>query len=76
MLDNNSDINMHLAKLCYNINKNIYLVRCILWHWFKWLQYFNEDKEIIKSKNILVHSTTTFVDTKIVQYKGREPIIA
>lgn len=38
-------------------------------YWFKWLQYFNEDKEIIKSKNILVPSTTTFVDTKIVLYK-------
>lgn len=43
-------------------------------YWFKRLQYFYEDKEIIKSKNILIHSTTTFVDTKIVKYKGKEPV--
>lgn len=43
-------------------------------HWFKWLQLFNEDKEIIKSKNLLVHSTVDFVDTKIQNFKGRKPI--
>lgn len=43
-------------------------------YWFKWLQCFSEDKEIIKTKNIIVHSTTNFVDTRINIYKGREPI--
>ena len=32
------------------------------------------DVDIIKSKNIIIHSKTNFVDTRIVTYKGREPI--
>lgn len=43
-------------------------------YWFKWLQNFSEDKEIIKNKNLLVHSTINFVDTKINNFKGRKPI--
>lgn len=43
-------------------------------YWFKWLQLFIEDKEIIKSKNLLVHSTVDFVDTKIENFRGRGPI--
>ncbi len=43
-------------------------------YWFKWLEHFNEDKEIVKSKNILIYSTTSFVDTRISLYKEREPI--
>lgn len=43
-------------------------------YWFKWIQYFNEDKEIVKSKNILIHSTTNFTDTRIKTYKGRNAI--
>lgn len=43
-------------------------------HWFKWLQCFKDDKDIMKSKNIIVHSTTDFVDTRIATYKGREPV--
>ena len=43
-------------------------------HWFKWEQCFKDDKDIIKSKNIIVQSTTDFVYTRIITYKGREPI--
>ena len=43
-------------------------------HWFKWMQCFKNDKDIIKSKNIIVQSTTNFVDTRIVNYKDRKPI--
>lgn len=43
-------------------------------YWFKWLEFFNEDKEIVKSKNMLVHSTVEFVDTKIENFKGIIPI--
>lgn len=43
-------------------------------YWFKWIQIFSEDKEIVKSKNIIVHSTTKFADTRIKLYRGREPI--
>jgi len=32
------------------------------------------ERVIIKIKNIIVHSTTNFVDTRITTYKGREPI--
>jgi hypothetical protein len=36
---------------------------------------FFKDKAMldIKSKNIIVHSTIKFVDTRIATYKGREP---
>ena len=34
-------------------------------HWFKWLQCFKDDKDIIKSKNVLVHSITNFADIKL-----------
>lgn len=40
-----------------------------------WLQCFKDDKDIIKSKNIIVHNTTNFVDTRIATYKGRKPIL-
>lgn len=39
--------------------------------WYKWLQYFNDNKEIIRTKNMLIHSTIPFVDTKIKNYKER-----
>ncbi|WP_294363771.1 hypothetical protein [uncultured Clostridium sp.] len=39
--------------------------------WYKWLQTFNNDKEVIKSKNMLIHSIIPFVDTKIIGYKER-----
>lgn len=37
--------------------------------WYKWLESFNDDKEIIRTKNMLVHSIIPFVDIKIVDYK-------
>lgn len=37
--------------------------------WYKWLQSFNNDKEVIKTKNMLIHSIIPFVDTKIKGYK-------
>jgi transposase-like protein len=43
-------------------------------HWFKWLQNFKAEKETVKAKIIIVHSTTKFLDCRIKQYKGREPI--
>lgn len=42
--------------------------------WFKWLQVFYDEKEIVRSKNILVHSVVPCVDTRIETYRGREPI--
>lgn len=39
--------------------------------WYKWLQSFSNDKEVIKSKNMLIHSIIPFVDTKIKGYTER-----
>ena len=39
--------------------------------WYKWLQSFSSDKEVIKTKNMLIHSVIPFVDTKIKGYKER-----
>lgn len=43
-------------------------------HWFMWLLCFKDDKYITKNKNIIVHSTTNLVDTRISNYKGKETI--
>lgn len=42
-------------------------------YWFKWLQTFNDEKDVVRSKNILVHSVVPCVDARIATYKGREP---
>ena len=42
--------------------------------WYKWLQSFNNDKEVIKTKNMLIHSIIPFVDTKIKGYKERKAV--
>ena len=39
--------------------------------WYKWLESFNDDKEIIRTKNMLIHSVIPFVDTRIQGYKNR-----
>ena len=39
--------------------------------WYKWLESFNDDKEIIRTKNMLIHSVIHFIDTKIKGYKGK-----
>lgn len=36
---------------------------------------FNKDKEVIKTKNILIHSVIPFVHTKIGGYKLRKPTL-
>lgn len=43
-------------------------------HWFKWLQTFIDEKEIVKARQLLINSSTKLTDTKIEQYKTREPI--
>lgn len=42
-------------------------------HWFKWLQNFKAEKEASKTKNIIVHCTTKFIDCRAKLYRGREP---
>lgn len=40
--------------------------------WYKWLESFNNDKEIIRTKNMLIHGVIPFIDTKIRGYKYRD----
>lgn len=49
-----------------------YLVNYL--HWFKWLQTFTNEKEVIKAKHLLVNSSTKLTDTRLEQYKTREAI--
>lgn len=39
--------------------------------WYKWLKMFDDDKDIIRTKNILIHSIIPFVNTTIKLYKER-----
>ncbi len=35
---------------------------------YKWLYSFNDEKEIIRTKNMLIHSVVPFIDTRIKSY--------
>ena len=43
-------------------------------YWFKWLEIFNTEKDTIKSKNLLVQSHTSHIDTKLKDFRIREAI--
>lgn len=43
-------------------------------YWFKWLQYFNTEKDVIKSKDLLIQSLTVHSNTEIKDFKTREAI--
>jgi transposase-like protein len=43
-------------------------------HWFKWLETFLDEKENVKARQLLINSSTKPIDTRIEQYKSREPI--
>ena len=34
-------------------------------YWFKWLQFFNTEKDTVKTKHLLVQSHTSHSDTKL-----------
>ena len=38
----------------------------------KWLEKFNDEKHIVRTKNMLIHSVIPFVDIQIKEYKERE----
>lgn len=42
--------------------------------WFKWLQFFNTEKDTVKSKSLLVQSHTSHSDTKLKDFKNAEAI--
>jgi len=42
--------------------------------WFKWLPFFNTEKDTVKTKHLLVPSHTSHSDTKLKDFKIREAI--
>lgn len=40
--------------------------------WFRWLEYFKSDKDIIKVRNLLVHSHTAHTTVKTSEFVFRE----
>ncbi|GIM28564.1 transposase [Clostridium polyendosporum] len=42
-------------------------------YWFKWLQYYKNDKDIVKIKNLIVQSNVVYCDVKTADYKTRKP---
>lgn len=45
-------------------------------YWFKWLQYFDIEKDIAKGKQLFVQASTAHSDTKLKDFKIRQPIYA
>jgi hypothetical protein len=43
-------------------------------YWFKWLEFFGNEKDTIKSKSLLVQSHTSYTDTRLKDFKVMEPI--
>ncbi|WP_432409202.1 IS1595 family transposase [Wukongibacter sp. M2B1] len=43
-------------------------------YWFKWLQYFDTEKDTIKSKYLIVQSHTSHCNTKLEDFKTRKAI--
>lgn len=39
---------------------------------YKWFDTFNDEKDIIRTKNMLIHSVISFVNTQVKGYKTRE----
>lgn len=39
--------------------------------WFRWLEHFKSDKDIIKIRNRLVHSHTAYTTTKSNEFVSR-----
>lgn len=40
-------------------------------YWFKWLEYFKEDKELLKGKNMLLQTVSSQLEINIEDYKTR-----
>ncbi len=40
-------------------------------HWFKWLQTFLDEKEIVKARQLLINGSIKLTDTRILLYKKR-----
>lgn len=45
-------------------------------YWFKWLRYFDIEKDTIKSKHLIGQSHTSHCETKVKDFKIRKAIFA
>ncbi len=43
-------------------------------YWFKWLQLFKYERDIIKAKDLLLHSSTVHTTTTVADFKDRKAI--
>ena len=43
-------------------------------YWFKWLQLFENDKEVVKIKNFMLQCNVAHAYTKVIDFREREPI--
>lgn len=43
-------------------------------HWFKWLQTFTNEKEVLKAKHLLVNASIKLTDSRLEQYMTRKAI--
>ena len=43
--------------------------------WYKWLESFNNKKDVVRTKKMLIHSITPFVDTRIKSIRGRKIVL-
>lgn len=74
----------NLVKEVNRLKREVYLIYneqvCIAtkyisnyMYWFKWLQLFEHDKEVVKIKNFIVQSNVAHAYTKITDFKERDP---
>ncbi len=40
-------------------------------YWMKWLEYFKDDKEVLKGKNMLLQTAATQLELNIEEYRTR-----
>jgi len=43
-------------------------------YWFKWLEFFKTEKDILKGKQLLIQAHSSHSDTKIKDFKTREAL--
>ena len=46
-----------------------YLANCL--YWMKWLEYFKDDKEVLKGKSMLLQTVSSQLELNIEDYRVR-----
>ena len=60
------------AILCTDSHATKYLSNYL--YWFKWLEFFNTEKDIIKSKNLTIQSHAAYSNTILKDFSIRDAI--